>query len=185
MGWGDPIGGANNRVEKFVNGKRGGLLEGVSVVGRPVGSSAFAIGFAGGDVVVFDLSVKGSLADIEHGGGGFAIAIGLFKGLLDVVGLDILEGLADERVLRAESGGDILSPLQFIGQIVEIQSLVLINDDHAFQRVPEFADVAGPGIASKHAHDGSLYRLGRLSVHLGEFFDEVFAEQGDVLGSFA
>ena len=97
----------------------------------------------------FDFSVQSPLADAEHAGGFFAVATGQVQGLLDVIALDFVERPADQagRTGRVIIGGKRGSQAVSLLNVVQIQLAVVVLDDHAFDQVAQFPNVAGPVVS--------------------------------------
>ena len=88
-------------------------------------------------------------AGLEYGLVFLAVAASQVQGLLDVIALDFVEGAANQagRTGRVIIGGKRDSQAVSLLNVVQIQLAVVVLDDHAFDQVAQFPNVAGPVVS--------------------------------------
>src|SRR5581483_1903732 len=76
--------------------------------------------------------------------------------------------------------------LQFGRQVVDGKPLVPVPENHAaLDHVLQFAYIARPRMAGQSSHEAGAHAAALLFVQLGEHAQEIFGEEGNVIGALA
>ena len=110
------------------------------------------------------------------------------EGLGNVVFLDLLERFADQGI----DPGDARRSRRWTSRACRSSvrssrssSAVGVHHDHAFDGVPQLADVSRPCISQQHLAHGRSDRGDRLAVRGGELLEKVLDQERDVVAPLA